>query len=194
LPFGGHVPDADLERLGATLRDHIAAARSFAGEFAITAEARKAWPGYYGHLLRDEQAPGQLGELYGRGTAQVRRLAMLFAIVDGRQQVDVQHLHAALEMWRYSRDSVRYLFDTVTGNRVADTILAELRGNPDGVDRTTMLRQSFAGHMPVKQLDAALALLDQMQLAHGQRFRGGGRPREVWFAGPRLGIAAVDHE
>lgn len=184
LPFGGEVADADLERLGHRLQQRLDVARRFAGAFTFTPAARAAWPDAYADLQRDEMAPGIVGELLARGTAQVRRLAMIFAIVDGQQQVDVRHVEAAREVWRYSKATVGYLFGTTTGNRVADRILAELRTARDGVDRTAMFGL-LDRHVTAEAIDDALALLDHLGLAHGVRIPTGGRPREVWRAGRR---------
>src|SRR5690606_16163995 len=104
----------------------------------------------------------------------------------GQQHVDLPHIAAALELWRYSRQSIQFLFQTVTGNRIADRILAELRQRPD-LDRSGM-HEMFARNVDGGALDAALALLDRLGLAHGDRVRTGGRPRDVWRAGPRLEI------
>lgn len=188
LPFGGAVPEADLERLGVALGKRIDDARRFAGEYVFTPTARAAWPRVYAHLLQDERQPGILGELMARGTAQTRRLAMLFAILDGQRQVDLPHVAAALEIWRYSKASIGYLFDTITGNLTADRVLRELRQRPDGADKSDLFAM-FKGHVSAQALDDALALLHRLNLAHGDRIRTAGRPRERWRAGPRMGVA-----
>jgi hypothetical protein len=185
LPFGGHVDDAALERIGRKLAGCLDAARRFAGEFGFTREAEEAWPSVYSRLQADEAAPGILGELLARGTAQVRRLSMLFAILDGQQEVDVRHVEAAEEIWRFSRQSVRYVFGTSTGNRVADRIIGELRENEEkGLSRND-IRNLFDRHVSSTELDAALTLLQELHLAYRKRVPTSGRPREVWF--PRGG-------
>lgn len=181
LPFGGHVEERDLERIGARLRSCLDAARRHAGEYAFTPAARASWPAAYGDLQQDESSPGILGDLLARAVAQVRRLAMVFAVIDGRQEVDVQHVAAAREVWRYSRDTVRAVFGTTTGNRVADRILAELRGTPDGLDRTA-LHKLFDRHVSAEDIGRALRLLHELGLARGVRLSTPGRARELWRA------------
>lgn len=181
LPFGGTVDELALAGLGARLQRCLARARERVGEMAFSQLATEVWPGLYQRLQRDEQAPGMVGELLARATAQVRRLAMVFAILDEKDHVDVAHLDAATEVWRYSVDTVRYVFGDSTGNRVADRILGELRGNAEtGIDRTAM-HAFLDRHVSAADIDAALALLQEAGLAEGRKVKTGGRPREVWY-------------
>lgn len=181
LPFGGHVSDRVLDEIGVIVAQCIDVARRHAGEIHFTEEARAAWPGIYHDLQADERAPGMSGQLLGRATAQTRRLAMLFAIAEMSTEVDVQHLRAALEVWRYSRSTIAYVFGTATGNRVADRIIGELRGRPNGMDRSEMFKL-FDRHVTAGAINEALALLRTMGLARGETIKTGGRPREIWRA------------
>ena len=106
---------------------------------------------------------------------------MLFALIDGAGEVDVPHLDAALEVWRYSRETIAMVFGTSTGNRIADRLLGELRGTPAGIDRTDM-HHLFDRHATAEDINGALALLQQLGLATGRRIPTGGRPRERWTA------------
>jgi len=59
----------------------------------------------------------------------VLRIALIYALLDHQHQIGLAHLNAALEIVRYSNDSVRRIFGDLTGNKIADTILAALRRN-----------------------------------------------------------------
>lgn len=180
LPFGGTVSPATLEKVGERLRQCIETARKYAGEMHFTPAARREWPAHYHELQADEQAPGIVGALLGRATAQVRRLAMVWAILDGSTEVDTSHIAAARELWRYSRQTICYVFGSSTGNQVADRILGELRGSA-GVDRTQM-HKLFGRHVTAAQINEALALLASMGFARRQDIPTAGRSKEVWFA------------
>lgn len=179
LPFGGDVPDAVLTRLADATTRAIKASE-FCDEMLFSDGARQVWPGMYDRLQGDEQAPGITGALLGRATAQVRRLAMIFALLDQAHEVATAHLGAAMEVWRYSRETVAMVFGTSTGNRVADRILGELQGTPT-IDRSEM-HALFDRHVSAADIDAGLAVLHKMRLATGKRIPTGGRPREVWQA------------
>lgn len=181
LPFGGAVDEIELARLAVRVRDVIEFGSAL-GRVDFTDAARVAWPDLYARLQLDEQAPGVRSKLLGRATAQVRRLAMLFAIIDKCGAVDVRHLNAAAEVWRYSRETIAYVFGTSTGNRVADRILGELRGTPAGIARTAM-HALFDRNVSAADIDAALVVLHEARLAHGKKVAGArGRPAEVWHA------------
>src|SRR5206468_3506147 len=117
-------------------------------------------------LQVDERAPGIAGALFGRATAQVRRMAMVLAILDNSTEVGTSHVTAAVELWRYSRQTITYVFGSSTGNQVADRILGELRGTPGGVDRTHM-HKMFGRHVTAAQINEALAMLQGMGFAKG---------------------------
>lgn len=51
-----------------------------------------------------------LEDLEARGDVHTRRLAMLFALLDGSNLIGTEHLDAALAVWDYCRASARYLF------------------------------------------------------------------------------------
>src|SRR5262249_59780366 len=93
------------------------------------AEARAAWPAVYPSLSDDR--PGLVGALLGRAEAQVLRLSMLYALLDGSATIRHAHLTAALALWEYVEASVRYLFEKRLGDPIADTLLAALeRAHP----------------------------------------------------------------
>ncbi len=78
-----------------------------------------------------------------RAEAQVLRLALIFGLLDCTNQIDVRHLRAALEVWRYCQDSVRYLFGDAVGSNDADAIFALLSSHPEGVSQTIINRTIF---------------------------------------------------
>jgi hypothetical protein len=180
LPFGGHVANETLQHLGDRTAKAISAA-AYYDDMSFTEAAFAVWPEMYARLQEDEAAPGIAGTLLARATAQARRLAMLFAIVDLSHEVDVAHLQAAAEVWRYHRDTVQLVFGASTGNRVADRVLAELRGTPAGIDRTKM-HALFDRHVSAQEINEALFLLHRLGVARGERTPSGGRPRETWYA------------
>jgi hypothetical protein len=70
-----------------------------------------------GGTLWDASYPSLVAEKHGlwdattsRGEAQTLRLAMLYALLDGTETIDVPHVRAALAVWRYCDDSARIIF------------------------------------------------------------------------------------
>ena len=80
-------------------------------EVGLTAGAETLLRSVYPWLKRgSKSAPGELGrECLGRAEAQVRRLALNFALTRGGRQVSELDLQNALAVWEYCRAGVRYL-------------------------------------------------------------------------------------
>ncbi|MGH7552047.1 MAG: DUF3987 domain-containing protein [Longimicrobiales bacterium] len=179
LPLGNQKgsPDVRLQ-----LR-RISEAAQFAktcGEMKFDKAATRQWSDVYGELSRER--PGLPGAMASRAEAQTIRLALIYALLDRSKVITELHLRAALEVWRYAEDSLRYVFGSSTANPDADAILHQLKVcGQTGLTRT-QISELFSRNKPVEQIDRALALLDEASLAAKTttRERGRGRPSEVW--------------
>jgi hypothetical protein len=83
------------------------------------------WEGEYKRLAR--RRVGLSGELLSRDVAHIRRLAMIYALLDQSTTIGEKHLRAALAVWRYCEDSVKFVFGDALGDPVADAIINALR-------------------------------------------------------------------
>ena len=86
------------------------------------------------------------------------RLACLYAVLDCADVIRVEHLRAALTLWRYCEDSARYIFGEATGDHVADAIVTALRSTELGLTRTE-INNIFSGHKRAGTLDRAMSML-----------------------------------
>ena len=110
------------------------------------------------------------------------RLACLYALADLTTEIKKPHLEAALALWKYFDDSVRFLFGDALGDPTADRLLRELRAKrPNGMTRTD-IRNLFSRHAAAQEIDRALDRLKQLGLARSTTEETGGRPVENWFA------------
>jgi hypothetical protein len=150
-------------------------------EITMTESAWIDWEEVYGPL--SEGKVGMFGAVTGRSEAQVRRLAALYAVLDESGKIEPQHLEAALALWQYAEDSARYIFGDATGDPVADTIYAALKGaGTDGMSRTD-ISNLFKRHMSAERIGRALAFLQETGRAERKQNKDtGGRPSEWWFA------------
>jgi hypothetical protein len=122
------------------------------------------------------------GSVTGRAAPQVVRLSMLYALLDGSTQIGSVHLEAALALWEYSEDSVRYLFSERTGDRLADEILSALRSAEVAGLTRTEINAALHGHRKSDEIDRALATLAEAGLAKSKVEETGGRPVQRWFS------------
>ena len=122
LPFGGDALEGT--ELGTRTKDALDKARSFE-RVTMTEAAMELWVAVYPQLSRE--VPGLMGSLTARAEAQTVRIALIYALLDGADQIDRVHLEAGLAVWAFCEASTRYIFGDVTGDTVADAILRALR-------------------------------------------------------------------
>jgi hypothetical protein len=179
LPHGGQLSERTIEDLGGRVQTAIEGARQI-DEVVMTGDAREGWERVYPDL--SEGRPGLLGAIVGRAEAQVIRLALLYALLDGKAEIDTEHLAAALALWGYCERSAYFIFGDMLGDPVADEILRALReASEEGMTRTD-ISNFFGRHRSSAQIDASLAALAGAGKAKSATRNNGGRPAEVWFA------------
>jgi hypothetical protein len=148
------------------------------GRIGMTVEAREDWRSIYSALSADRL--GLAGALLARAEAQVSRLAALYAVLDGKKEVEAVHLSGALALWKHAEQSVELLFGDQTGDPVADTIFEALKKGPMN---DTGISRLFSGHQPAARLEAAKRMLLDAGKIHFSFIETDGRPIRTWEAG-----------
>jgi hypothetical protein len=178
LPHGGDLDDSAVHELAMRARERITQAREVS-HVTMTADAREVWEQAYQALSQGK--PGLLGAILGRAEAQTVRLALIYALLDGRDQIGVEHLNAALAVWSYCEASAVYIFGGIATGKTEDVIAAALRQAGDTGMTRTEIRDLFGRHRKGHEIEAALAALAEAGKA--KRSVGaisGGRPPTVW--------------
>lgn len=181
LPRGGSLHSRDLSDIVGRIRAAIGFAR-LPGRMTRTDAAEAAWEVAYRTLTAPR--PGVFGNVTTRAEAQTLRLSMLYALLDESNVIDVQHLQAALAVWRYSEASARWTFGASLGNSTADELLAALRAvKPKGLT-STEVSALFQRNRNATQIREAFAILQRYSLARCESVSTGkgGRPPLVYFA------------
>ena len=181
LPHGGDLREETIADLGKRTKMAIDAARKI-GRVTMTKEAAAAWATVYPKLSAER--PGMIGSITGRAETQVIRIALIYALLDDKTEIDLVHLKAGLAVWEFCEESARQIFGDSLGDPVADTILGGLRAARDAGKSRSEISSLFGRHQTSTQLQAALNLLVQHGLARWVMRRTGEavRPTEVWFA------------
>jgi len=184
LPRGGNVDLPAAQPLVHALQETFGLihAGEFDGEIPWSEEAGGLWDVSYEGLFA--AGDGLTAAILARSHSQVLRLALTYALADGSHAIELVHLEAALEVWRYCAASVRYIFGDRTGNATADKILDALK---HGNLSRTQINELFGGHKLKPELDAALATLAEAGLAHCEKVDEGNSHVEVWRADPAAG-------
>jgi hypothetical protein len=122
------------------------------------------------------------GAVIGRAEAQVMRLSAIYALLDKSRLIRPEHHRAAMAVWKYCEDSARWIFETGTGNKNADRILAALKAAGEkGLTKWQITADVFNRHTTKLEIDEALRLLFSLKLADRIGESTGGRPAERWF-------------
>jgi len=188
LPDGGRFDEVDLRPIQEELAEVVLHAR-LTGRLQRDPDASRLWHDVYDAL--SEGKPGLFGAVTSRAEAQVTRLSCIYALLDQSSVVRIEHVQAALAVWHYADASARHIFGDSLGDHVADTILAALRANPDGLTRNE-IRELFGRNQSAARINAALALLFQHGLAHPRQEETAGRPAERWFARSGYAVNAIN--
>lgn len=183
LPDGGNLTESALSTIAEKLTEAIRFAKQL-GEIRMDDEAAEVWRGVYGGLRAGR--PGLIGIVTDRRPAQVKRVALVYALLDLSDEVRLEHLNAALAVIKFADASAASIFGLDTGDRIADRILSELRERPDGMTRTEMY-DLFDRHVRREDLETALPRLIEDGLVREQIHPSGGRPSRRYF--PVGGIA-----
>jgi hypothetical protein len=168
------ISDQDLDRIASELArvaKHVASPH----EMRLTNSATALWANVYPELTQDR--PGLLGAATARAEAQVLRLALTYALIDGADDIGEEHLEAGLAMWRYADDSATYLFGGVETDPVAQRIIEFLATGPKS---QTEIRDMFGRHRPSSRIWQALTDLQERGVVECVEEPTRGRPRRVW--------------
>lgn len=161
----------------------IAGARKFAltvGEMSRDSEASDMWDRVYPTLSTGR--PGLSGALTARAAPMVLRFALIYALLDCSKQIRAPHLEAALAIWEYADASVRSIFGDLTGDAVADRILAVIRSDGDQSRRD--ISDLFGRNVASARIGQALELLlaDSKIESYKVEPEGLGRPATYYRA------------
>lgn len=130
VPLPEPTPDAVLDALAVKL----AGAVEFASrgnlhannthEIALIPEAREFWCERYAEITRDRDGKG--GNLLARSEMYARMLAMIFALMDRRSEIEPCDLRAALAWIDYWARSVTYIFQCGEDDDELDAFTVEV--------------------------------------------------------------------
>jgi hypothetical protein len=162
LPHGGSLRVDELPDLIAAAAGAITWAGKRPRRIEFDPAARKIWTATY-HDLESEKG-GRLDAITQRAAAQVRRVALIYAVLDQSNRIRPAHLRAAIEVWRYCEDSAAYLFadtpatslerkikrvlDKADGEWVTTTVLNNRLHSP-GAYRTESALSALLGPAPL---------------------------------------------
>ena len=179
LPDGESADSSVVEYCAEETAKALTFARTV-GSIARSPDATALWRTVYEPLSTGQ--PGMFGAATARAEAHVMRLACLYALLDLKTEIGIEHLQAALALWRYCEDSARYIFGDAPGDPVANRILTALKMASKGLTRAE-ISELFSRDLKSNRIAEALTTLaDQGQAYSTRESHSAGRPAERWFA------------
>lgn len=182
LPEGNDPPDDLLHGFGGRLNaarsavERVACGRDW--ELRRTDPARKLWDEEYHRRFaeRADQPESPVKSLLARWHANAARMSVIYALLDGRLEVDEDHVRAALAAWDYVEASTRFVFGSEAGDRDLGRLLEyiDAAGNL-GRTRSAISAELFQRNKTKKELDL---LIDKLigrggyECAKGEREEG----------------------
>jgi hypothetical protein len=178
LPEGGQLDLNSFNSCISLLREALTHAASM-GEVKRSDAARELWRRIYPDLSAG--AYGLSGAVISRAEAQTMRLALLYALLDQSETIRVDHLRAALALWRYCETSARNIFGESTGDKKADTVVKALKHvGREGMTKTD-ISNFFKRNLSGEQIDSALRLLEEQGRTKTHSEQTGGRTAIRYF-------------
>ncbi|MFC1895334.1 hypothetical protein ACFL0Q_01540 [Thermodesulfobacteriota bacterium] len=147
-------------------------------EMSLDYPARGLWEKIYPFLSQDR--PGLVGTVLNRAEAQVLRLALIYAILDGSMFIGLPHLHAALAFWRYAEASAHFIFGGRETEPRAQKIVDALQNGPL---ETSGLYAVFSNHISKRELEATLnSLIASGRIEYRDEVKEpGSKPKRTYF-------------
>lgn len=183
LPEGGDLGAVDWTPMINRLKDAISFPKSgTVAALPLDLESRERWWRVYPGLT--DRGTSLFDAITSRAEAHVRRLAVIYAVLDREREVRIEHLEAALAVWDYAERSAAYLFGSSLGDPMADQVLSLLRRHPDGMSRTG-ITNALSRNKKADEIERALGVLSERGMAEMEKVQppsGRGRPEERWRA------------
>jgi len=169
LPEGVDPPEGEVRTFG----DRLHGVRSFierqtggrGHQMFRTETARKLWNDEYHRRFaeRRDLPESPVKSLLARWHANAARMSVIYALLDGRLEVDEEHVRAGLAAWDYVEDSTRHVFGSEAGDRDLGRLMEFIDATEGGCTRSAISAVLFQRNKTKKELDL---LLDKL-LARG---------------------------
>lgn len=164
VPIPTWPEESALRPLLNILRERTEKAKA-TDEVTLTEEAKQLWITELYEALESDDPADTLGAVIERGAVMTLRMALIYALLDGKDQIGVEHLEAAHAVWRYCRASAAFIWgEGVPGEAPTvsidpkDVEMTEkiLRSVGDGGIKRTALKNGCSSRTNVDRFERCL--------------------------------------
>jgi hypothetical protein len=185
LPYPMGASDELVTLLGARLRERVDAARML-GQIQFSQAAHKLYVEELYEALTDDSNAGPVAEFTARAASYCQRVAMVYALLNGGQQIEEDDLRASHALVLYSQESARHLLvGSGTGDIRLDKLIRAVRdAGPEGLTQTQVTRM-FGNHVKAAEKNEIVAkLLDMPGYLMQPRATSGAAAKVLTFTKP----------
>ena len=162
VPRPKAMTDEDVEFFQKTIASRIQAAKCLTS-VKMSKPAWKLWDDLYPGLTKD--VPDIAGSVVSRSEIHTIRLALLYALVAGRKQIETKNLNAAHALVQYARESAFIVFKGSQGDNFKEKILCALHAAPKHeMSRTEISTNVFNKNVESVDIKAALREMAELKL------------------------------
>ncbi len=175
LPEGGNLAPETLNRLGREVSQALLLVRRGENPLVRSEGAKRVWAEIYYALPEPD---GLLGAVTARAAAQMLRLQVVFAMLDGSKFIHPVHVEAAKAVWDYCEASAEIIFSDATDPDLLRYVEGVREAGEAGLDGRAQ-SALFDRNLSADKLDALRSKAVGMGLVTVGTQATGGRPRTV---------------
>lgn len=164
LPFGGDFRITSSPDLISYFRKVLEFAQ-IERQLFFDSEAAELWESMYRKIAGTKKV-GLYGAITARAEANTLRLAMIYAVSDLSEKIRIEHLKAAIALWKYSEESCFKLFGKRSGDFNADKILAFISRPPFKVSRSNITHKIFSKNKSTEEVEQVIRYLEDLGFIH----------------------------
>lgn len=144
-------------------------------EVKMTRASEDIWTELYTAITTIEDENNKVEDMIARSEAYVLRLALIYALSDGKSIIEPEHLFAAYAAWGYCYNSTKFILNNYYG--LAKKIIKYLKEQVVAVNKTDLFN-AFNNNVSKQDLDRTLQYLVSQQIIAIYPETTNGRPRE----------------
>ncbi|MDX1470023.1 MAG: bifunctional DNA primase/polymerase [Flavobacteriaceae bacterium] len=129
LPMGKEVNQKDIERISKRILDHIPLPDSDVKRYYRDEEAKKLFSQYYFELESKVSGNHLIDSLGSRSSAHLLKISLIYATVDGTENIKSEHIRAAKAFWDYCEHSINHIFKDHFSCKDTRRVMEFLRSN-----------------------------------------------------------------
>ena len=146
------------------------------GRMDFDQKAANYWFQLYNKISSNDSSI--VGTLTARQEAQIRRLAMIIALINGKSVIDFDSLIFAEKIFDYSIETLKEIYGESMGDPLTDKILDLLRSSDNGLSRSS-ISEKLNKNYHKGNIECSLKILESQGLISRKKIETAGRPTEI---------------